>query len=183
MAALTAWQALAQARVQPGQRVLVHAAAGGVGHYAVQLARELGAHVIGTASGEKLAFVRALGADEVVDYTKVKFENTVAPVDVVLDSLGIEHLDLSLQVVRPGGVLLSLKGVTPELTARAQAQQVRAISISVASNGADQNALAERLADGRLHSYIGGTYPFVQLVEAVRQVEGGKSQGKIVVTL
>ena len=184
LAALTAWQALAQANPQPGQRVLVHAAAGGVGHYAVQLAKERGAYVIGTASAANRDFVLGLGADEHVDYTQVKFEEAVAPVDVVIDSVGPEHMPRSLQIIRPGGLLISLRGgLTPELLARAQAQQVRVVGLSVASSGADQRALAERLADGRLRSHLGGTFAFAQLVEALRQVETRKTQGKIIVTL
>ncbi len=184
LAAQTAWQALAAANLQPGQRVLIHAAAGGVGHYAVQLAKERGAYVIGTASGANRDFVLRLGADEHVDYTQVKFEDAVAPVDFVLDALGGDNVRRSLQLVKPGGVLASLRGgFTPELLARAQAQQVQTVGVSVASSGPDQHALAERLADGRLRSHIGGSYAFAELVDAVRAVEGGKTQGKVVVTL
>ena len=113
LAALTAWQVLAYAQVQPGQRVLIHAAAGGVGHYAVQLAKERGAYVIATASTGKVDFVRTLGADEVVDYTQVQFEEVVAPVDLVLDSIGGAHLGRSLNVVQPGGFLISIAGELP----------------------------------------------------------------------
>ena len=184
LAALTAWQVLAKANVQPGQRVLVHAAAGGVGHYAVQLAKEMGAYVIGTASTAKGDFVRSLGADEVVDYTQVRFEEEVPPVDVVLDPIGGENLLRSLTVVKPGGRLISIVGgITPELTARAQAQGVAATALLVASSGTDQTALAERLADGRLRSHVAATFPFAQLTDALRQIETGKTQGKIVVAL
>lgn len=184
LAALTAWQVLDKANVQPGQRVLIHAAAGGVGHYAVQLAKERGAYVIGTASEAKRDFVLGLGADEEVDYTQVRFENVVAPVDFVLHAIGGDHVRRSLQVVKPGGVLASLGGgFTPELLALAQAQQVRTVGMSVTASGPDQHALAERLADGRLRSHIAGTYPFAQLADAVRAVEVGKTQGKVVVTL
>lgn len=183
LAALTAWQVLTKAPVWPGQCVLIHAAAGGVGHYAVQLARELGAYVIGTASTGKVDFVRTLGADEVVDYTQVQFEATVPPVDLVLDSIGGDHLARSLSIVKPGGTLVSIVGgLTPALAARAQAQGVAAHNLLVASNGADQAALAERLADGRLRSHVAHTYPFAQLPDALREVAGGKIQGKIVVT-
>ncbi len=184
LAALTAWQVLDKANLQPGQRVLIHAAAGGVGHYAVQLAKERGAYVIGTSSAAKRDFVLALGADEHVDYTQVRFEDAIAPVDLVLDSVGGEHLHRSLQLVKSGGVLISIMGgITPVLTEHAQARQVQALAVLVASSGVDQTALAERLADGRLRSHIGATYPFAELPAAVRQVEGRRTQGKVIVTL
>lgn len=182
LAALTAWQVLDKAQVQPGQRVLIHAAAGGVGHYAVQLAKERGAYVIGTASPGKVEFVRSLGADEVVDYTQVQFEDALPPVDFVLDSIGGDHLTRSLRVVKLGGRLTSIVGISPELIAQAQSQGVEASNVLVASSGADQTALAERLADGRLRSHVARTFPFAALPAALREVEGGKTQGKVVVT-
>ncbi len=107
--ATTAWTALFDnARVQAGQRVLIHGAAGGVGSFAVQFARWKGAQVIGTASTANLEFVRSLGAETVIDYTTVPFEQVARDVDVVLDTLGGETLRRSMQVVRPGGVLVSL---------------------------------------------------------------------------
>ena len=183
LAALTAWQVLDKAHVQPGQRVLVHAAAGGVGHFAVQLAKDRGAYVIGTASPGKVDFVRSLGADEVVDYTAVKFEDAVAPVDLVLDSIGGDHLARSLRVVKPGGRLTSIVGISPELIEQAKKQDVEAYNVLVGSSGQDQTAIAERLADGRLRSHVARTYPFAQLPDALRAVETGKTQGKIVITL
>lgn len=183
LAALTAWQVLVQARVQPGQRVLIHAAAGGVGHYAVQLAKERGAYVIGTASPAKVDFVRALGADEVLDYTQVEFEAATLPVDLVLDSIGGDHLGRSLSLVKPGGALTSIVGgITPALTARAQAQGATIHNLLVASSGADQAAIAARLADGRLRSHVARSYSFAQLPDALRELAVGKTQGKIVVT-
>ncbi|MBC8152003.1 MAG: NADP-dependent oxidoreductase [Bacteroidetes bacterium] len=184
LAALTAWQVLAKADVQPGQRVLVHAAAGGVGHYAVQLARERGAYVIGTASTARHDFVLALGADEHIDYTQVRFEEVVRPVDLVLDSIGGEHLTRSLATIKPGGRLISIVGgITPDLIAQAEISGVDASALLVASNGDDQAAIAGRLADGRLRSYVSQTFRFAQLPDALRQVAGGKTQGKVVVTL
>ncbi|MGW5641026.1 NADP-dependent oxidoreductase, partial [Streptomyces sp. NPDC003832] len=105
LAALTAYQAIVDtAQVRPGQRVLVHAAAGGVGHLAVQIAKSRGAHVIGTASAPKHDFVRSLGADEVVDYRTTDFRDAVQDIDVVLDPLSGETRARSLDVLRPGGV-------------------------------------------------------------------------------
>lgn len=183
LAALTAWQVLRKADVQAGQRVLIHAAAGGVGHYAVQLAKERGAYVIGTASPGKVAFVRSLGADEVVDYTRLPFEEAVQPVDFVLDSIGGDHLARSLQAVKPGGRLTSIVGISPDLIEQAKNQGVEAYNVLVASSGPDQTALADRLADGRLRSHVSRTYPFAELPAALHELEGGKTQGKIVVTL
>lgn len=182
LAALTAWQVLQKAGIQAGQRVLVHAAAGGVGHYVVQLAKERGAYVIGTASTPKLNFVRSLGADEVIDYTQGPFEDVVQPVDFIFDPVGGENPMRSLGVLKPGGKLITIAGgITPELTEQAKTRNIDASPLMVASNGDDQAAIAERLADGRLHSHVSQTFPFAQLPDALRQVESGKTQGKIVV--
>lgn len=184
LAALTAWQVIHKADVQAGQRVLVNAAAGGVGHYVVQFAKERGAYVIGTASTAKLDFVRSLGADEVIDYTQGPFENVVQPVNFVFDPVGGQNPMRSLAIIKPGGKLITIAGgITPELTEQAKAATIDASALMVASNGADQTAIAERLADGRLHSHVSQTFPFAQLPDALRQVETGKTQGKVVVVV
>ena len=184
LAALTAWQVLVtKANVQPGQRVLIHAAGGGVGHYAVQIAKDRGAYVIGTSSAEKRAFVWSLGVDEHVDYNQVPFEEAVQPVDVVLDSIGGDHLSRSLTVVKPGGTLVSITGMKPEWVEQADARGVQAYAYLVASDGVDQTAIADRLADGRIRSHISLTFPFAQLPDALRTVESGKTQGKVIITL
>lgn len=123
LAGLTAWQALADAaRVEPGQRVLIHAAAGGVGHFAVQFAKHLGAYVIGTAREAKHDWLRSLGADELVDYTAVRFEDAVKDVDVVIDLIGdgVEETSTrSLETLRPGGTLVAVpSGVSPNWSPR-----------------------------------------------------------------
>lgn len=184
LAALTAWQVLVQARVQPGQRVLIHAAAGGVGHYAVQLAKERGAYVIGTSSGAKRDFVLGLGADEHVDYTQVRFEDVVQPVDLVLETVGGDNIARSLEVIKRGGTFLSILGaLKPDLAAVAEAKGIHADAFLVASSGVDQTAITNRLADGRLRSHVAQTFPFAQLPDALRLVETGKTQGKVIVTL
>lgn len=184
LAALTAWQAFtAQVLVQAGQRVLVHAAAGGVGHFAVQLAKERGAYVIGTASAAKRDFVLGLGADEHLDYQAGPFEQAVAPVDVVLDSLGGPNLARSLAALRPGGGLVSILGMTPEATALAQERGLTAKAFLVESSGAQMQELAARLADGRLRAHVSATLPFAELPAALRLVESGRTRGKVVVTL
>lgn len=184
LAALTAWQVLiSKANLQPGQRVLIHAAGGGVGNYAVQIAKERGAYVLGTASTTKRDFVLSLGADEHIDYTEVRFEDIIQPVDLVLDPIGGEHLERSLTVVKPGGSLISIVGIKPELVERAKAKGIQAYAYLVASSGTDQTAIADRLADGRIRSHVSQTFPFAQLPDALRVVESGKTQGKVVVTL
>ncbi|GAB3572279.1 NADP-dependent oxidoreductase [Hymenobacter daeguensis] len=185
LAALTAWQTLVtRANVQAGQRVLIHAAAGGVGHFAVQLAKSLGAYVIGTSSAAKRDFVLSLGADEHVDYTQVRFEDVVQTVDVVLDTIGGDNLARSLNVVKPGGTLISISSpLSPDTTERAAAKGVHGYFFLVTSNGADMQQIAERLADGRLKSHVSQRLPFAELPEALRLVESGTTQGKVVVAL
>ncbi|WP_086824004.1 NADP-dependent oxidoreductase, partial [Streptomyces sp. NRRL B-24572] len=123
LAALTAYQAIVDtAQVGPGQRVLVHAAAGGVGHLAVQIAKARGAYVIGTASAPKHAFLRSLGADEVIDYRTTDFTEAVRDVDMVLDPMSGDTRTRSLDVLRPGGTLVSLLPPTdPDEPAKAAA--------------------------------------------------------------
>ena len=183
LAALTAWQNLYElADIQSGQRVLIHAAGGGVGHFAVQLARERGAHVIGTASASKQAFLRELGVDEAVDYEKEKFEDVLEPVDVVLESLSPDHLLRSIQLVKPGGKLLSIAaGLSDQLQERAEFKSVELHHHLVQSNGQQMQAIAERLADGRLVPHVSKTFAFANLPEALREVEGGSTRGKVVV--
>src|SRR6185503_10668059 len=107
LAGLTAWQCLVDiAQVQPGQRVLIHAAAGGVGHLAVQIAKARGAHVIGTASAAKHDLLRELGCDQVVDYRSERFEEVVEPVDLVYDLVGGETAVRSFGLVEPSGMLI-----------------------------------------------------------------------------
>ena len=185
LAALTAWQNLYElADIQSGQRVLIHAAGGGVGHFAVQLAKERGAHVIGTASASKQAFLRELGVDEAVDYEKDKFEDVLEPVDVVLESLSPDHLLRSIQLVKPGGKLLSIAaGLSDQLQERAEFKSVDLHHHLVHSNGEQMQAIADRLADGRLVPHVSKTFAFANLPAALREVEGGSTQGKVVVLI
>lgn len=148
LAALTAYQALFEfADLQAGQTVLIHAAAGGVGHLAVQLASRAGAHVIGTGSARNEGFVRGLGATEFIDYTKQPFEEAVQNVDVVLEQLGAEVARRSVAVLRPGGALVSIVGgVTPELIAAHP--EFKAASILVRAVPEHLKHLAELAAKG-----------------------------------
>ncbi|MFC5411801.1 NADP-dependent oxidoreductase [Larkinella bovis] len=183
LAALTAWQGLVDhAKLQPGQRLLVHAAAGGVGHYVVQIAKHLGAYVIGTASAANKDFVLSLGADEHIDYKAQRFEEAVSAVDVVYDTLGGDTIDRSLEVLKPGGTILSIpSGLNEQVTEKAAARGVNGIRYRVQSDGEDMKALAALLEKGMLKSRVFKTYSFDQMAEAHLQLETGKTAGKVVV--
>lgn len=160
LAALTAWQALVDtAQVRAGQRVLIHAAAGGVGHLAVQIAKARGAHVIGTASAGKHEFLRGLGADELIDYREVDFVEAVSDVDVVLDTIAGDYRSRSLRTLRPGGLLVSiLPYAGDELAAEAEELGVRAEILLVEADQAGMRAIADLVAKGQLRAEIAGTF-------------------------
>ncbi|WP_429421953.1 NADP-dependent oxidoreductase [Nocardia sp. GAS34] len=147
MPAITAWQALFRhADLRAGQRVLIHGAAGGVGHIATQLAHSTGAEVIATASARNRDFLIDLGADQVVDYSLGPISELVSKVDVVVDSRGgADFLDL-VNAVRPGGIVVTLKGEQPEHRAQLEAQQVRAGYVYVGPDPQALNAVAQHLA-------------------------------------
>ncbi|MDT0420496.1 NADP-dependent oxidoreductase [Streptomyces evansiae] len=184
LAALTAWQALVDtAALRAGQRVLVHAAAGGVGHLAVQLAKERGAHVTGTASAPKHDFLRALGADACVDYRTEDFTAAEELYDVVLDPIGGETATRSVGVLRPGGVLVSLVPGAPDTPAAAEKAGVRAVTLLVEHDHAGMRALAGLAADGRLRAHVSGTFPLAEGARAHAQGETGRTTGKLVLTV
>ncbi|MBT2385475.1 NADP-dependent oxidoreductase [Streptomyces sp. ISL-11] len=183
LAALTAWQGLVrEAGVKEGDRVLIHRAAGGVGHFAVQIAKARGAHVIALASESRHDFVRGLGADEVIDYRTTDFTEAVKDADVVLDSTA--QGDLSLGVVRPGGVLISiLEHHDAELAARVEAAGRRFAGVSVEPDGAALEAIAELVDAGVISPYVQETFPLEKAGEAHELVGSGRVQGKIVLTV
>ncbi|TXS74531.1 NADP-dependent oxidoreductase [Streptomyces sp. sk2.1] len=185
LAALTAHQALVDtAAIRAGQRVLVHAAAGGVGHLAVQIAKSRGAYVIGTASAPKHDFVRSLGADEVVDYRTIDFRDAVRDVDVVLDPLSGDTRVRSLDVLRPGGVLVSLlPGTDPDEAARAAARGIRVKTLLVEADHAGMNAVADLVAAGSLHAHVEAVFPLADAARAHALGETGRTTGKIVLTV
>lgn len=185
LAALTAWQILTDlAAVRPGQRVLVHAAAGGVGHFAVQFAKHLGAHVIGTASAAKHEWLRSLGADELVDYTTTRFETAVGDVDVVVDLVGDGHDETStrsIQVLRPGGLLVAVpSGVSDDLVGKGQAAGVRVNPFLVEPDGHALTGIAEIIDAGAVHVEVARTLPLAEAAEAHRLLAAGRTKGKIV---
>ncbi|MCX5563163.1 NADP-dependent oxidoreductase [Streptomyces sp. NBC_00038] len=181
LVAFTAWQALAVlARVGPGDRVLIHAAAGGVGHVAVQLAKELGAHVIGTARAANHDFLRDLGADELVDYTAADFRTAVTPVDTVLDLVGGSYGPRSLDVLRPGGLLIgaSIDPGTDEQ--QAAARGLRYVWVAAEPSGEVLERITERIETGRLRVTVQRTYPLAEAAAAHRAIEEKRTTGKII---
>ena len=183
IAGLTAWQALVDvAEVGEGTRVLIHAAAGGVGHLAVQIASARGAHVIGTAREEKHDLLRDLGVDEPIDYTARPFEEVVSDVDVVLDLVAGEEYGLrSLVTLRTGGLWLSIPADVPDaVAAAAREQSKRALSFLVEPDYAGLESLAALADEGRLRVVIDETFPLAQAAEAHRRLEEGRAKGKIV---
>ncbi|MEV8127605.1 NADP-dependent oxidoreductase [Streptomyces sp. NPDC085944] len=185
LVSLTAWQALVErADVQPGQRVLVHAAAGGVGHVAVQIAKALGAHVIGTASAGKHEFLRSLGADEAVDYRETDFAEAVKDVDVVLDTIGGDTSLRSLRVLRPGGVVVSILPVgSDDFFEEADRLGVRAVRMLVDADRADMKEIARLVESGKLRAEIAGTFPLTEAARAHEQGETGRTTGKLVLVV
>ncbi|MEJ2613644.1 MAG: NADP-dependent oxidoreductase [Ignavibacteriaceae bacterium] len=186
LTALTAWQALATyAKIKKGDKVLIHAASGGVGHYAVQLAKSFGAYVIGTASSPNRDFVLDLGADEFIDYTSEKFEDKINNADIVLDSIpGTEHLLRSIDAAKNGGRVVSIKSsFEGEIAEKAESKNLHTYRILVNSNGNDMKKIADLLKEGKIHSHISKKYEFEDIPKAHRQIETGKTVGKIVVVI
>ncbi|WP_030900048.1 MULTISPECIES: NADP-dependent oxidoreductase [unclassified Streptomyces] len=182
LVSLTAWQALVEhADLRPGQRVLIHAAAGGVGHVAVQIAKERGAYVIGTASAGKHEFLRGIGADETVDYRETDFTEAVKDVDVVLDTIGGDTSLRSLRVLRPGGVVVSiLPGGSDDFYQEAERLGVRAVRMLVDADRAGMEAIAELAGQGKLRATIAGTFPLSAAAEAHASGDTGRTTGKLV---
>jgi len=206
LAALTAWQCLTEVlRVQPGQRVLIHAGAGGVGHLAIQLAKALGALVATTGSAQRAEFLRGLGADTVVDYRNERFEHRIAPLDAVLDTQGGEILRRSIAHTKPGGAVVTIGGLpTPEVAdefgkpfwvrwlfalitrrerALAQERGVRFRYWFMRPDGAQLADLLARMARGELRVSTQVFDGFAQFPQAFAALESGRTQGKLVVRL
>ncbi|MEW6126137.1 MAG: NADP-dependent oxidoreductase [Acidobacteriota bacterium] len=182
VAAMTSWQGiLAQGKLSAGQKILIHAAAGGVGLMAVQLAKAQGAVVIGTASARNLEFVKAWGADEVIDYTSVKFEDAVSDVDVVFDLIGGDTQARSLKVLKKGGILVS--AVAPPDEQAAEAQGVRAVMVGVQPDGAQLEALTELIDAGKVKVFVEQVFPLAEAKAALRLNKQGRTRGKIVLSV
>ncbi|WP_157419660.1 NADP-dependent oxidoreductase [Actinomadura kijaniata] len=180
LAALTAWQTLVDtADVQPGQRVLVHAAAGGVGHLAVQIAKARGAYVLGTARAAKHDFLRSLGVDEPIDYTTTDFAETVRDVDVVVEAIGGDYGPRSLRTLREGGVLVSL---ALSRLADFDPGDARAETLLVEADHHALTRIAKLAEEGRLRAEIDTVLPLAEAAKAHERGESDRSRGKIVLT-
>jgi NADPH:quinone reductase-like Zn-dependent oxidoreductase len=183
LAGLTAWQVLtATASVQDGQRVLIHAAAGGVGHLAVQFAKHLGAQVIGTASKEKHDWLLELGADEVIDYHSTAVEDATGDLDLVVDLIGSETtLAQSIKVLKPGGLLVAVpSGTSPELLAAAAAAGVRVRPFLVEPDGHTLSEIAALVEAGEVRIEVEEVFGLAEAGAAHRRMESGRTRGKLV---
>lgn len=184
LAPLTALQVFREAGVKAGDRVLIHAASGGVGHYAVQLAKELGAYVIGTSSASNREFVLSLGADEHFDYQAGNLADATHDIDFVFDSLGPDNIINSLPVIKHGGKVISIvTQFNEDLTAKLAARNVTGKFLLVQSSGKDMNHLATLLENGRLRSHVSKNFAFDQMADAHQQLETARTVGKIVVNI
>ncbi|KAA5549110.1 NADP-dependent oxidoreductase [Adhaeribacter rhizoryzae] len=185
LAALTAWQVLVQqAKIKPGQRVFIQAAAGGVGHFAVQIAKHIGAYVIGVASGNNADFLKELGVNQHIDYTQEQFEEALPVVDFVLDSLGGDMVSRYFKILKNEAQLISIVGgVNEEMKKRADALHIKAANYLVHSSGDDMQKLAELLATGVLKAHVSQEFSFENIADAHRQIETGKTRGKVVINL
>ena len=176
---LTGWQTLFDAGgLQPGQRVLIHAAAGGVGHLAVQLAKWKGAHVIGTAAERNQEFLRKLGVDQVIDYDTERFEEVIQPVDVVLDTMGGDTQARSWKVLKRGGILVSI--ASPPSAETAAAQGVRQAFVFTQPNAAELTEIAQLADADKLKVIVETVLPLSDATRGQELSQRGHTRGKIV---
>jgi len=182
LAALTALQAL-EDNVKKGDRILIQAGSGGVGHFAIQIAKHLGAYVITTCSGKNREFVLSLGADEHIDYHRQKFEEVLSDIDLVLDVFNGEVLLNSVKVMKDGGKIISLPvpNFSEEIMKEAQKRKVNVAFMMVSSNGKDMNTLSKYLSDGSIKVHVSKTFAFSEMGKAHLQLESGRTVGKVVV--
>ena len=206
LVALTAWQALVErAHLQVGQKVLIHAGSGGVGTYAIQLAKHLGATVATTTGTSNLDWVRDLGADIVIDYRTQDFETVLHDYDVVLDSRGGDTLAKSLRILKPGGVVIGIAGPPdPEFARRqglrfplrlvmallswkmrraARRKGVRYSFLFMRASGSQLGEITKLIDSGALRPIVDQIYPFDEAPQALAHVEGGRAKGKVVITM
>ncbi len=185
MAALTAWNPLVnEARVKPRDTVLIHAGSGGVGHFAIQIAKHLGATVVTTSSAKNREFVLSLGADHHIDYTTRRFEEEVSGVDFVLDTIGGETLARSLKVVKDSGRIITVIPFSDDALVEKARQRNVALSFGGMRHSAeDLAALAGLLGKGELKPHISATYEFGETAQAHTHLESGRTVGKVVVVL
>ena len=179
LASLTAWQSLFEvADLQSGQTILIHAAAGGVGHFAVQFAKWKGARVIGTASADNENFLRELGADTVIDYHTTRFEEAVHDADVVLDTIGGDTQQRSWQVLKKGGILVATLGVSSPEAAREHG--VRGEGVMVHPDTTQLSQIAALIDAGDLRPAVNSILPLAEAARAHELSQTGHARGKIV---
>lgn len=186
LAALTAWQAFdSYGKLRPADKILIHAGSGGVGHFAVQIAKHMGANVIATASASNKDFVLGLGADQFIDYQNICFEEVLHDIDFVLESIGGTNFQKSVKVLKPFGTIVTLpSGYTKEDELKAQEKQLHACYfMSVYSSGRDMRNIASLLKRGILKPHISHVFGFDEMAEAHLQVETNRTIGKVVVKL
>ena len=182
LAALTAWQGLfGAAELKEDHTVLIHAGAGGVGHFAIQLASWTGAHVTATTSRSNTEFVVKLGAQKVIDYTLVNFWEKLQNIDVVLHMIAPELRERSYQTMKPGGHLISITGPVP--TEEPKAHSVNGQFISVRPNGEQITQLSNLLASGDIKVNVEASYSLEDISKAHEHVERGHTRGKVVIDL
>ncbi|MBB6734005.1 NADP-dependent oxidoreductase [Cohnella zeiphila] len=178
----TAWKALfTEGELEAGQTVLIHAAAGGVGQFAVQLAKWKGANVIGTASTSNLDFVKALGADQVIDYTTTAFEDVVKEVDLVVDAIGGDIENRSWAVLKQGGILVAL--TQPPSQENAQKHGITAKFNTKFPTYANLETVAQLISDGTIRAEIDSIFPLNQANKALERSEAGHGRGRILLRI
>jgi NADPH:quinone reductase-like Zn-dependent oxidoreductase len=175
----TAWQALVDAaKLGPGQTVLIHGGSGGVGHFAIQIAKARGARVIATASTANQEFLKKLGVDQAIDYTATKFEDVVKDVDVVLDAVGGDTLRRSYSVVKKGGIIVTIAGEPDQ--AALDAHGIRGVSISAAPKSETFAELTRLIEDGKVKPVVTQVFPLAEVAKAQEQIATRHTRGKII---
>ena len=179
---LTAWQALVtKGKVKPGAKVLIHAGSGGVGTYAIQIAKHFGAFVATTTSAKNAELVTTLGADVVVDYTAENFEDVLSDYDLVIDTMGDDILVRSFKVLKKGGTIVSVKG--QDTDGLASRYGVKFEWFFMSPDGAMLEELGNLMSDGTVKPIIDSVYPMAQVQDAYDRLATGRAVGKIVVTV
>jgi NADPH:quinone reductase-like Zn-dependent oxidoreductase len=179
---LTAWQALIDtAKLSAGQTVLIHGGSGGVGSFAIQIAKARGAKVMATASTANQDFLKQLGADVTIDYTKQKFEDIAKDVDVVLDSIGKDTLARSYAVVKKGGIIVSLVARPKE--SELEKHGVHGAALSVDPNSEELSEIGKLIDEKKVRVFVSQTFPLSEAMKAQEQVATGHTRGKIVLKI
>ncbi|AKK73918.1 oxidoreductase [Chryseobacterium sp. P1-3] len=186
LAALTAWQAFdSYGKLRPDDKVLIHAASGGVGHFAVQIAKHIGAYVIATSSSANRDFLLGLGADQHIDYKNIHFEEVLCDIDFVLEAIGGDNFQKSVKVLKPFGSIVTLpSGYTQEDERLAREKNLHACYfMAVYSSGRDMEQIAALLEKGIIKPYVSHVFNFEDMAKAHQQIETGRTIGKVVVEL